>query len=142
MLRQRAAKADAAEQALALAHNEHNRRLTLLEDTRKCLEAACTVTEKNELDVFEGLHLSFYRTSLSEKINGQEKDVSEAGLLVENRRNEAVQARQERQVMEKLKDRHLQNHRREAAAREQKEVDELALYTHPRRVKQLQPRPV
>jgi len=105
----------------------------LLEDTRQRLEVVFTVTEKKELDIFEGLHLAFYRTSLNKKINGQQIDVSKAWLLVEDKRNEAVRARQERQAIEKLKDKDLKNYRREAKAREQKEVDELALYAHLRR---------
>ena len=144
VLRQRAAKEVSAEQALARAHNDYNRRLTLLEDTRQRLEetAAPAGKSESELDIFEVMHLSFYRTSLSAKISDQEKGVRKAGLMVEDKRNEAIQVRQDRQVMEKLRDKHLQNYRREAALREQKEVDELALYAHLRRVKQLRPRPV
>lgn len=111
----------------------------MLEDTRQRLEVAFTAAEKNEMDVFEGLHLSFYRAALSEKINCQQIDVSKACLMVEDKRNEAVRARQERQVIEKIKDKDLKNYRREAEAREQKEVDELALYAHLRRKRQLQP---
>lgn len=137
MLRQREAKEVSAEQALALAHSEYNRRLTLLEDTRQRLKEASTPAEKSEMDVFEVMHLSFYRASLSKKISSQEVSVKKAGLMVENKRNEAIQARQDRQVMEKLKDKHLQNYRREAEVREQKEVDELALYAHLRRNKKI-----
>lgn len=89
------------------------------------------------MDVFEVMHLSFYRASLSKKISSQEVSVKKAGLMVENKRSEAIQARQDRQVMEKLKDKHLQNYRREAEVREQKEVDELALYAHLRRNKKI-----
>lgn len=113
--------------------------MTLLENTRQHLEAVLTVAEKNKMDVFEEMHLSFYQTSLIKKINDQEKDVSTAALIVDNRRNEAVQARQERQVVEKLKEKDLQNYKREVNAREQKEVDELALYAYLRRKKQFQP---
>lgn len=78
------------------------------------------------------MHLSFYRESLNEKITLQEEDVSQAAEAVEERRQKAVQARQDRQVIEKIKDKHLRNYRREEEAREQKLVDELALYSHVR----------
>lgn len=132
MLRQRAEKEEAAEQALAMAHNEYNRRLDLLQDTRQRLEAAFTVADKNQLDVLEVMNFSLYRTSLTKKISSQERDVREAGLVVEYRRGEAVRARQELQVMEKLKDKQYEIYKSEEAAREQKEVDELALYAYQR----------
>ena len=137
MLKQRAAKAVAAEQALALAHNEYNQRLTLLENTRQRLEVSLEVAKKNELDFFEVRQLSFYRTSLNKKIDDQKKDVSQAGRMVEHKRDEAVQARQARQVLEKLKEQYLQNYRRELANREQKEIDELSLNAYQRRIRQL-----
>jgi len=136
VLQHRAAKEVSAEQALAVAHHEYNRRLALLENTRQRLEAAFEV-EEADVDVLGVEYLSFYRASLSKKISVQENDVSNAGLVVENKRHAAVQARQERQVIETLKDKHLMNYKRETAAREQKEVDELALYAHQRQEKQI-----
>lgn len=135
-MQHRAAKEVSAEQALAMAHHEYSRRLALLEDTRQRLEAAFDVAEE-DVDVLGVAYLSFYRASLNRKIDMQEKDVNNAGLVVENKRNAAVQARQERQVIEMLKDKHLMNYKQEAAAREQKEVDELALYAHQRRMEKL-----
>jgi len=109
----------------------------MLEDARLKLEDALTVPGKDKLDIFAEMHLSFYRSVLSRKVIEGEERVNEACRLVEDRRNEAVQARQERQVIEKLKDMHLQKYRCEEAAREQKENDELALYAYLRRVEQL-----
>lgn len=139
MLRQRADQAIAAEQALALAHNEYNQRLTLLENTRQRLEVTLQAAQKNKLDIFEVRQFSFYRTSLNEKINRQEKDVKKASRIVEHKRKQAVQARQAQQVLEKLKEQYLQNYRREMADREQKEIDELSLNAYQRRNKQLPP---
>lgn len=134
MLRQRSKKEATAEQALALANKEYSRCKNLLEDTRQRLDLTCQGSlEGSRLDLFEAAHLSYYRESLSEKINCQEKVVGQAGLLVENRRSEAVQARQERQVVEKLREVHLQAFRRQEAAREQNETDELALYAYLKR---------
>lgn len=76
------------------------------------------------------MHLSFYRESLSERIVFQEKEVSRAAMAVEDSRRKAVQARQDRQVIEKIRDKHLSRHMREEEAREQKFIDEMSLYSH------------
>jgi flagellar FliJ protein len=85
--------------------------------------------------VFEEMHLSFYRESLSEKIVSQEEGVGKAAMAVEDSRKKAVQARQDRQVIEKIREKHLYNYQREEELREQKLVDEMALYSHFRSVK-------
>ncbi|MCL6635888.1 MAG: flagellar export protein FliJ [Peptococcaceae bacterium] len=139
VLEQRRAREDAAEQALALARNEYRRCKALLEDTRRRLaEATAGAAARRGLDIFEEMHLCFYRTSLRKKADRQERDVAGAGRALEERRNQAVQARRERQVIERLKEKHLEVFRREEAAREQKLVDELALYAHLRLARQLQ----
>lgn len=129
VLLQRAAREEAAEQALALAHNEFNNRCAVLQNTKQHLEQALTRDEE-KIDVFANMHLYFYRESLSEKIISQEEDVNDAANAVEHSRQAAVQARQERQTIEKLKEKHLQRYKREEEAREQKLVDEMALYSH------------
>lgn len=139
MLKQRVDRELATEQALAAALKEYNLRLTLLENSRQQLEEALEVAQKSELDLFEARQLSLYRTYLDDKIKLQEKDVNNAGLIVEHKRDKVVQARQERQAIEKLKDQHLQIYLREMADREQKEVDELSLNAYQRRIRQLQP---
>ncbi len=135
VLRQREAREDAAEQALALTRKEYNRRLNLLQNTRLRLEKAFTPGEVKELDLVEAMHVSFYRASLKEKICSQERDVCEAEDLVEGSRKEAVQARQERQIIEKVKEKSLNNFRRSEDAREQKLADELSMYSYLRSVK-------
>ncbi|BAF60265.1 MAG: flagellar export protein FliJ [Pelotomaculum sp.] len=126
VLQHRAAREEAAEQALAQARREYNRRLALLEDTRQRLEAASFAAARENMDVFEEMHLHFYRMSLKGRMAVQEKSVKTAGHTVEKRRSEVIKARQERQVMEKLKERQLQNFNHEMAVKEQKEMDELA----------------
>lgn len=132
-MRRREEMENAAEHALALARNEYNRRLTLLEDTRQCLENTYKAAKNSDTDFFDVMSLSFYRASLSEKINSREKDLNTAGMIVDNRRQEAVQARRDRQILEKLKDKHRQIFLREENAKEQKQVDELASYMFYRR---------
>jgi len=129
VLLQRAAREEAAEQALALANNEYNNRCSVLNNTMRRLEQALTRDEE-KIDVFEYMHLNFYRESLREKIISQGEGVNDAANTVEHSRQAAVQARQERQAIEKLKEKHLQRHKREEEAREQKLVDEMALYSH------------
>jgi flagellar FliJ protein len=129
VLRHRAEKATSAEQALALAHHEYRKRLTLLADTRQRLEEALE-TDPEDADVFERAYSSTYRAFLNTKIDAQEDEAKLAQKTVERKRHVAVKARQERQVMEKLKDRHYLYFQQEEAQREQKEVDELALYAY------------
>lgn len=132
-MQQRAKKADSAEQDLALAHNEYSRRLAVVESTKQRLEEALDVTEEKE-EVLGVEHLFFYRVSLRTKISAQEREAKIAGRRVEYKRNQAVQARRERLVMETLKDKCLANYKFEADAKEQKEVDEMALYAYQRRL--------
>ncbi|TEB11155.1 flagellar export protein FliJ [Pelotomaculum propionicicum] len=129
VLLQRSTKEEAAEQALALACNEYNNRCEILNYTKRRLEEALILDEEN-IDVFENMHLDLYREFLSKKIISQEKDVNDAANALEHSRQAAVQARQERQAIEKLKEKHLRIHKREEEAKEQKLVDELALYSH------------
>jgi len=132
VLKQRADREAAAEQALALARKEYYRRLALLKNTRECLRALESA-QINQLDIFDVRQLFCYHRSLNERIKTQENDVKNAALTVEQKRDRVVQARQDRQVIEKLKERYLQNYKREMAIREQKVVDELSLNTYQRR---------
>jgi len=129
-LRQRQSKEEAAEQALFLAHSEYNKRQAVLEETKECLKQCLEVHESAGINVLEEMHISFYRQSLSERIARQEKEVSRAAMAVEDSRRKAVQARQDRQVIEKIREKQLYIHRREEEAKEQKLVDEMALYSH------------
>lgn len=108
----------------------------MLEHTRQHLNETCEKSVNNsKLDLMEVVHLFYYRDSLKDKINHQEKVFNEVSLVMENKRHEAVRARQERQVMEKIREVRFQEYRREELSREQKEADELALYAHQRRMK-------
>jgi flagellar export protein FliJ len=134
VLKQRADREVAAEQALALARKEYNKRLSLLENTRLRLEEL-EVVDINKLDFFDVRQLTYYRGVLSERIRAQENDVKNTALIVEQKRGGVVKARQERQAIEKLKEQYLQNYKREMADRERKEVDELSLNVYQRRIK-------
>jgi len=129
VLKHRAEKATTAEQALAMAHHEHHRRLGILAVTKQLLEETYEVGEVEE-DPLDVVYLSFYRASLNTKIDAQEHEVVLAGKVVDRKRDVAIKARQDREVMEKLKDKHYMNYRSEEAMREQKEIDELALYAY------------
>ncbi|MEG3069867.1 MAG: flagellar export protein FliJ [Candidatus Syntrophopropionicum ammoniitolerans] len=133
VLQRRSDRAAAAEQALALAHNKYKQLLIVLNDTRQRLEKTFQQGDQKKLDLFMGRQFSFYRISLNKKIIKQKKDLCEAAHLVEKRRNEAVEARQERQVLEKLKEHSLNNFKREMALREQKEIDEMSQAAYQRR---------
>lgn len=135
-MQQRAAKEVAAEQALASAHYNYNRSKALLEGTKQRLEDTFVLPEE-DVQVLGVTYLSFYRSSLNNKIIRQEKDTQKASRMVDRKRDEAVQARQKRQVIEMLKDKQFTDYRREADAKEQKEVDELALYAYQRHLDNL-----
>ena len=129
VLKHRAEKATNAEQALAVAHHEYHRRLTILEGTKQQLEDAFSFVKEEE-DPLDVVYLSYYRASLNTKIDAQEHDARIAEKTVERKRNVAIKARQDRQVIEKLKDKHYLNYRFEESMKEQKEIDELALYAY------------
>jgi flagellar export protein FliJ len=134
VLKQRADREVAAEQALALARKEYNKCLSLLENTRLRLKEL-EVIEINKLNFFDVRQLTYYRGFLSERIKAQENDVNNAALVVEQKLGGVVKARQERQAIEKLKEHYLQRCKREMADRERKEVDELSLNVYQRRIK-------
>ncbi len=102
----------------------------MLANTEKHLEQSLDKANGAGIDVFNEMHLDLYRQSLTEKIAGQKEDADRAAEAVEDSRKKAVKARQDRQAIEKIKDKHLDIFRREEAAREQKAVDEMALYSH------------
>lgn len=129
VLKHRSEKATSAEQALALAHHEYHRRLDILEGTRQRLEDTYEAAEEAE-DPLDVVYLSYYRASLNIKINAQKHEAVLAEKAVERKRSVAIKARQDRQIMEKLKDKHYMDYRCEEATREQKEIDELALYAY------------
>ena len=135
-MQQRVTREISAEQALALARNEYRRRVALLEDTRSHLEEIVKTAANKEADLFGVMQLSFYSASVTRKINSQEKAVNEAGFAVERKREEAVEARRGRQVIEKIKERKLEDFKRDEIQRELKELDELALYAFQRRKRQ------
>lgn len=136
-LKQRAEKEVAAEQALALARQEYNLHLTSLENTRERLEASMQAVPKNRPNFFELYQLSFYGAALKEKINDQKKNVDQAGLIVSHKRDEAVQARQGRQALERLKEKQFDNYKQDLAEKEQKEADELSRNVYQRNLSEL-----
>ena len=137
-MQHRLARETAAEQALALARQEYNRRLMQLEQTKEQLESLWQDTGQSEQSFFEIFQRSCYGAALKKKISRQERDVSEAGLAVELKRKEAVQARVERKVLDTLKDKHLQNYKRVMENKEQKEIDELSRNVYMQRLRLLQ----
>ncbi|MGI6491254.1 MAG: hypothetical protein GX949_07065 [Peptococcaceae bacterium] len=137
-MQQRVDRENAAEQALALARQEYNQRMMLLEQTKEQLQLLWQDTGQMKQNFFEIFQHSFYGAALKNKISRQESDVQEAGLAVEQKREEAVQARVERQVLDTLKDKHLQDYKRMLENMEQKEVDELSRNIYMQRLRQLQ----
>jgi len=132
VLEVRAKKEEAAQRALARAWREYRRLLHGLNETKRRLEEA-SAPAGGVLDVTEQQHLALYRGALAERLRLQEKAVRAAAAAVEAKRREAVRARQERQVIEKVKEKRYGEFLREEAAAEAKINDELALYSFMRR---------
>lgn len=132
VLEVRAKKEEAAQRALAGARREYQRLLYGLNETKRRLEEV-SVPAGGALDVNEQQHLALYRWNLAERARLQEKAVLAAAAAVEAKRQEAVRAKQERQVIEKVKEKRYTDFLREEAAAEAKVNDELALYSFMRR---------
>ena len=128
VLKHRSEKATTAEQALAAAHSEYKRRVTVLEEAKQRMEDSFETAEE-DTNVLGIAYLSYYRASLKTKIDSMMNEATLARKTVDRKRDVAIKARQERQVMEKLKDKHLSYYRHDVNMKEQKESDELALYS-------------
>ncbi len=128
VLQVRAEKEAAAEAALARARREHERLLNRLNETKRQLEEV-SVPAGGVLDVLEQQHLALYRSALAARVRQQEKAVLAAAAAVEAKRREAVRARQERQAIEKIKEKRYSDFLREETSAEMKVNDELSLYS-------------
>jgi len=68
-----------------------------------------------------------YLMELNDKIEKQHKIIVRKSALVEKKRRELLKATQEKKVVEKLKERQLEIHRKSVRLQENKLIDEVAL---------------
>lgn len=128
------AREEEAEQALALARRDYNRRRAALEDARMRLESALNRDGnfnhlkhgKRASDPAAGIHFYLYLEKLKRDILHLTEGLERAGRKVEKKREQLIKARQECKILEKLKEKQLQAFRMHELALEQKEQDELA----------------
>ncbi|NLK00516.1 MAG: flagellar export protein FliJ [Clostridia bacterium] len=111
-------------------HNSHRRQLARLEE----------LMEQRRKEFFAGrlephrlIHRSAAIQFLQQQIIEQKKLLVQASKKVRESRGRLVEAKQEHQVLEKLKERHLLEYGYEMAKREQKELDEIATSAYIRR---------
>ncbi len=87
----------------------------------------------SEEEIAESLQLSkiqmleSYLIQLNEKIDKQKKIIKKKSEAVEKKRRELLKATQEKKVVEKLKERQLENHRKSVRLQENKMIDEVAI---------------
>lgn len=74
-----------------------------------------------------------YMYTLQDKIESQEKVVSEYKIKLDEARENLIFAQKERKTIEILKEKAYENHLREMEKEEQKLIDELGLYAHLRK---------
>lgn len=83
--------------------------------------------------VYELKNLSQYIQFLKEKKEVQEQLVIETEKAMEARRQKLISAQKDRKIIEKHKEKSLEQYHSELNQAEQKTIDELALYSHMRR---------
>lgn len=96
----------------------------------KNLNALCASLEKAECAPYESQSEYWLRTnfirSLKEDISAAELNRQRLELLVERKRAELVKVSQERQLLDKLKEKQAERYAYEQLLQEQKELDEVA----------------
>ncbi|MGB9804252.1 flagellar export protein FliJ [Desulfofundulus sp.] len=118
------------EQAL-LAHSRAQReyldRVEELNRTNSLLEESFTVCNEGPMRLENQFHLQLWRERLINDRDCRREDVARAGEKLERCRMEALEARHQRMILQKLKEKQLQAHILEANRADQKEVDEQGL---------------
>ncbi len=118
-----------ASQRLAAAQKEYDLWVEARTETRRRLEAIMEpVPEKGmaSVDVAGGLHRMLFQQFLTNRMETQLENMVKAGRQMEECRNDLVEARRERLVLEKLKEKKYFEYLSGVAAAEQKLSDDLA----------------
>jgi flagellar protein FliJ len=106
---------------------------------RRChLEAKIRVAQEGRLDCEHVRRLLAYLERLRQHEQEQEARVAEAEAQREAKRTEVVRALQDKQVIEKLRERHIALQRKEELQREGKMLDEISVTRFHDRVRDLE----
>jgi len=124
VLKHRMTQEEEAVLVLARAQQEYICRQQEFLKTDARLQEALTPAPAGKLDLMTGLNMSLYREFLIDTRNRQQKEANEANATLEQCRRVTVQKRQDRLVLEKLKQRKYEAYRAEVNSLEQKELDE------------------
>lgn len=123
VLQQRAKKEQEALVVKARADMLYQERLQALEQTEQTLNQSLNAYTHNPMGE---LHRIMYQEHLRCKISQQAQLVQQAKQKADQAWQASMTARQERMVMEKLKERRLEEHRYTNQVLEAKETDEMA----------------
>jgi flagellar FliJ protein len=121
-------------QKFAEALKEYLQQKEILNDFEQKLNDAFLVkADSSKHRVYELKNLSQYIQYLKEKKDIQEQLVMETEREMEVRRQELISAQKDRKIIEKHKEKSLNQYLSELNQAEQKTIDELALYSYMRR---------
>ncbi|MBI4529887.1 MAG: flagellar export protein FliJ [Candidatus Latescibacteria bacterium] len=126
-----------------LRTHEENRRKEELAEARRCLiaeegrlsrlheqsnvyQSQLVFSQGEQLDMTDIVLVRTYLEELDRQIELQERQVEQAAIEVENRREVLVKVSQDRKVLEKLREKRYLDYRREANREEQIFLDEVA----------------
>ncbi len=121
-------------QKFAEVQKEYLRQKQILSDIEQKLKDAFSAkADSSQCRVYELKNLCQYIQYLKEKKEIQERLVIEVEKAMEARRQQLISAQKDRKIIEKHKDKSLEQYHIELNQAEQKIIDELALYSHMRR---------
>ena len=78
-------------------------------------------------DIHELRHHNLYKEEIEEKISKQDELIDKTNIKLEEVRRELIEAQKERKIMEKLKEKDMDNYINNMKHIEQKELDEIAV---------------
>lgn len=78
-------------------------------------------------DIHELRHHNLYKEEIEEKISKQDELIDKTNIKLEEVRRELIEAQKERKIMEKLKEKDMDNYINNMKHLEQKELDEIAV---------------
>ena len=115
------------------AQKEYLKQKKILEGVEQKLDAAFAAISNTSNRIYELKNLCQYIYLLKEKKIVQKKRVEETQMEMEIKRQQLISAQKDRKIIEKHKEKALEQYNTELNQEEQKIIDELALYSYFRR---------
>lgn len=84
-------------------------------------------TQKKASSVTEMKMNLLYRDKLKNQLSSQQKKIDEISTRLEDARGDLIDARKDRKIMEKLKEKNREKYDADMASREQKELDDISI---------------